>query len=244
MSKTVSWIVAAAGITAAVSGCERAPSVEEIRQVPYESTVVAAHMTDHFYRMSELQRALINGDLAATKDPAAWLADHPTSAAVPEAWTELLVPFRSAANRVVEARDIQAAATATAQAAGACGSCHEMLGADIGFPVEAAPVEGSDVIPHMQRHAWASGRMWEGLLGPSALVWQEGARLLGEAPLAPAQLDAPIEVLSEVSELERRVHALGAQAVEADDQDNRAEIYGRLLGTCARCHRLTGVGSI
>ena len=244
MRKISVWTVAATALTAGLTACERAPSVEEARQVQYESSVVAAHMTDHFYRVSELQRAVLNGDLDAARDPAAWLADHPTSAAVPAEWTEFLRPFRSAANRVLEARDVQAAATATAQVAGACGSCHESLGAEVGFAVDSAPVEGAEVVPHMQRHAWASGRMWEGLHGPSVVVWQEGAKVLREEPLAPAELDAPIEVLSEVSELEKRVHDLGAQALEADTQGRRAEIYGQFLGTCVRCHRLTGSGPV
>jgi cytochrome c553 len=34
---------------------------------------------------------------------------------------------------------------------------------------------------------------------------------------------------------------LGFEARRLQDPDHRAGIYGRLLGTCARCHSLMGI---
>jgi mono/diheme cytochrome c family protein len=86
--------------------------------------------------------------------------------------------------------------------------------------------------------------MWEGMIVPSGVVWDGGAEVLAEAPLAPSDLSADIEVLAEVSEMEGVVHRLGAEAIGVTSQADRARLYGEFLGTCASCHRKTGRGSI
>ena len=96
----------------------------------------------------------------------------------------------------------------------------------------------------MARHAWASGRMWEGLVAPSGVVWDGGAEVLGEAPLAPADLSADLEVLAEVSEMEAAVHAMGSAAIGLTEQEDRASVYGEFLSTCAACHDKTGQSKI
>ena len=96
----------------------------------------------------------------------------------------------------------------------------------------------------MARHAWASGRMWEGLVAPSGVVWNAGAEVLSEAALAPADLAAALEVLAEVTEMENAVHAMGAEATGITGQRERARLYGRFLATCAACHDKTGTGDI
>jgi cytochrome c553 len=75
-------------------------------------------------------------------------------------------------------------------------------------------------------------------------VWDGGAEVLGEAPLAPAELSADLEVLAEVSEMEAAVHAMGSAAIGLTEQEDRARVYGEFLGTCAACHEKTGQGSI
>jgi cytochrome c553 len=86
--------------------------------------------------------------------------------------------------------------------------------------------------------------MWEGLIAPSGVVWDGGAEVLAEAPLAPAELSADIEVLAEVSEMEEAVHTLGAEAVGITLPEERARVYGEFLSTCAACHEKTGRGRI
>jgi cytochrome c553 len=242
---TLGLAIAAALLTGVLAGCgEGGGSEEEARSTEYTPAVVAAHMKDHFYRATEIQRAVINGSLESVAEPAAWMAEHPTSAAMPAAWESWIRPMRHAAVRAVEAPDLLSAARATAELAAACGGCHEALAKDVGFAVEAAPVEGAERVPHMQRHAWAAGRMWEGLVGPSSVVWDGGARILGEAPLSTDEFEADIEVLAEVAAIERRVHELGGEALEAVESEDRARLYGEFLATCARCHQATGAGPI
>ena len=180
----------------------------------------------------------------AVREPAEWMAEHVNSAAMPKEWVTHAEAMHKAARRAADATDIAAAAQATASMGAACGNCHLALEANVGFAVESAPPEGEGAATHMGRHAWASGRMWEGLVAPSGVVWDGGAEVLSEAPLAPAELEVELEVLSEVAEMEGKVHALGAEAVGLTGQKERARVYGEFLATCAACHEKTGKGKI
>jgi len=210
----------------------------------YPREVLQAHMKDHFFKATEIQVAVINGDLAAVREPALWMAEHAKSAAMPDEWSQHASAMYAAASRAAEASDLMSAAQATAAMGAECGNCHRALGAEVGFAVDVAPSQGEGATPHMARHAWASGRMWEGLIASSGIVWDGGAEVLSEAPLAPAELSAELEVLAEVSEMEAAIHSMGAEAVGVSTPRERALLYGEFLGTCAVCHEKTGRGRI
>ena len=96
---------------------------------------------------------------------------------------------------------------------------------------------------HMQRHRWAADRMWAGLVTDSEEAYTAGARVLhedalheGEMPGHEAQPDGRLAAITGL------VHQLGADAEAAEDWDTRANVYGRLLATCAACHRLLQAG--
>jgi len=210
----------------------------------YPREVLQAHMKDHFFKATEMQVAVINGDLTAVREPAEWLASHANSAAMPKEWESYAEAMHTWALRASEATDIVVAAEATAAMGAACGNCHVALNAEVGFAVDAAPPVGEGAAQHMGRHAWAAGRMWEGLLAPSGVVWDGGAEVLAEAPLAPAELSVDLELLAEVSELESTVHSMGTQAIGLTAPEERARVYGQFLSTCADCHKKTGRGKI
>lgn len=234
-------------VAAGLAGCgERsAPESEsESASTEYPREVLAAHMQDHFYKATEMQVAVINGDLAALREPAEWMANHANSAAMPAEWSPHAEAMHTAALRAAEASELEEAARATAVMAAECGNCHQALGAEVAFAVEEAPPAGEDARSHMLRHAWASGRLWEGMVMPSGVVWDEGAEALSESPLAPSEIPADIEVLAEVSELAASVHSLGAEAIGLSTQEERARMYGQFLATCAACHDKTGQGPI
>jgi cytochrome c553 len=210
----------------------------------YPREVLQAHMKDHFFKATEMQVAVINGDLAAVREPALWMAGHVKSAALPDEWSQHASAMYSAARRAADASDLASAAQVTAAMGAECGNCHQALGAEVGFAVVKAPPRGEGAGPHMARHAWASGRMWEGLIAPSGVVWDGGAEVLSEAPLVPAELSAGLEVLAEVSEMEAAIHSMGAEAIGIATQADRARVYGKFLGTCAACHEKTGRGQI
>ena len=234
-------------ISLALTACgdRTTPEAEvETAATEYPREVLQAHMKDHFYKATEMQVAVINGDLEAVREPALWMAEHANSAAMPEEWSPHAEAMHAAARDAAEAADLMAAAQATAAMGAECGNCHKALGAEVGFAVDAAPPEGEGAGPHMGRHVWASGRMWEGLIAPSGVVWDGGAEVLAEAPLAPAELSADLDVLAEVSEMEASIHSMGAEAVGLTEQAERAAVYGNFLTTCAACHEKAGRGKI
>jgi len=229
----------------ALPGCgDRSTPEAEPANTTYPREVLQAHMKDHFYRATEMQLAVINDDLEGLREPAEWMADHASSAAMPEEWISHAAAIHAAARSAATAEDLPSAATAVARMAGECGNCHLAFGAEVGFAIEKAPPKGEGTKPHMGRHAWASGRLWEGLIAPSGVVWDGGAEVLAEAPLSPPDLSADIDVLAEVTRMEGEVHALGAGAVGMTLQEERARVYGELLATCATCHEKTGRGRI
>ena len=231
-------------LMALVACGDRSTPEAETASIEYPREVLQAHMKDHFYRATEMQLAVINDDLEGLREPAVWMAEHASSAAMPEEWRSHAASMHAAARNAATAEDLASAAVATAAMASECGNCHLALGAEVGFAVENAPPEGEGAKPHMGRHAWASGRLWEGLIAPSGVVWDGGADVLAEAPLAPSELSADIDVLAEVSELEEAVHTLGIDAVGITVQEDRARVYGEFLATCAACHEKTGRGRI
>ena len=231
-SLTLSAAVLLAGAACGDGG--RAPEAEQ----------VAAHMEDHFAKADELQRAVIAGDLAAAKAPAEWIVDHAEMPNMPAEWEPYLPPMRDAARVVAGATDLVTAAKATARMGAACGTCHRALGAHVQFDIEGALAEGGDAVSHMQRHVWASGRLWEGLVVPSGEVWQSGAQALDEVPLVPEEVTEDSAIFAQVKGTANHVHELGAAARQAGDADTRAAVYGEFLATCASCHKATGTNAI
>jgi hypothetical protein len=140
----------------------------------------------------------------------------------------------------------------------ACGQCHHAL--DRGPPIKLEPApEGEDIQMHMRRHYWAVERMWEALLADSTTEFQSAAELLAEAPLHGTR-NPDEESHTGVTRLAYEVHDLGfAAAVEGKVREDeyvprpgepveddpttwsQAEIFGRLLSTCAECHTMLEV---
>ncbi len=216
----------------------------EDEDAPPPSEQVKAHMAEHFHRASDLQRAVVNGDMAAIAADAEWIAEHSKMEGAPATWDSYLEEMNAAADVAKDAPDLYTAAKATARVGAACGECHRAHGAKVKFDIEGALKEGGDAISHMQRHVWASGRLWEGLVVPSAEVWQSGAKALDEVPLVPEEVTDDEELMTEAQVTANRVHELGASARQALDPDMRAATYGELLATCSRCHVAMGVGQI
>jgi hypothetical protein len=196
----------------------------------------ADHMQEHFAQVEAVRDALIAGDLSAAKEPASWLAGHEAMEGIPTGWEQHVAQMQRTAQLVVDAEAIEVAATATGEMGGICGGCHQGLDEGAQFTIVVVPAEESGVVAHMLRHEWAVDRLWEGLIGPSDESWAAGAAALGEAALEPQ--DTP----EEVGVLARRVHELGAEAVETFGFTDRAVLYGQLLTTCARCHELMEAG--
>ena len=211
---------------------------EAVKGQPPDSLV--AHMHEHQLSISQVKAGVITGDLDSIREPARWLAEHPTPVAVPAAWYSHVESMRAAARKALTAIDTATAGQAAAQMASACGSCHDANNIYDQFEYLGEPEDELGTVEHMLRHQWAADRMWEGLIGPSEDAWFQGTNLLLEVPLTPKEMSAENEATEIVREMARNVHSLAASAQMEGDYARRVEMYGQFLGNCAACHKALG----
>ena len=132
------------------------------------------------------------------------------------------------------------AATALAQVVLACGTCHVALGRGPIYPAPA-PDDGSNVLETaMLDHQWASERLWEGVTGPWDNAWERGAAALAVIEVF-GDPGSEIVLTDDLQRREQQLREIGEQAMITTALDERAVLYGRLLGTCGECHQQIGV---
>ncbi len=204
-------------------------------RAPTDATSVRARMLAHFEAVSELQRAIARGQLDDAKAQARWLVDldEPQLAG----WKPYVDEMRAAARDVVAAPDVPTAAALAARLGRACSRCHEAQGAVVTFAWEPVLDEDPALQVQMKRHQWAAARLWEGLVGPSDVMWNEGTSVLAAAHL-DAALAAGGTPRGDVTALVAHVRELATRAGTVTDPDARGQLYGELLSTCAGCHAL------
>jgi cytochrome c556 len=233
MIERVSLGAVAGAVVLGLAGCGRPK--------PQEPGPESARMAEHFVRAGQLYAAVAGGRLDSVQVRAQEILDHETGEGLPARSQRYVRELRSFTALAVRAPDVESAASAVARAGAACGACHTSLrrgpmypGGTLGPPV---PSE-AHVEERMRRHRWAADRMWEGLIGPSDEAWNSGAEILKDAALYTDALTRDLARYEEVTKLAWTVHEIGARADMVKDRDHRAELYGELLGTCARCHAL------
>lgn len=207
-----------------------------------EVTPIGDLMRGHFVRARDARDAMVSGDLDVAGRHMAWLATHQRADDLPENLRPLLTEMQTEAGHFADAETLTEAGTALAQTLTRCGNCHRA--AEAGPEIATPPMpEGDDLAAHMLRHQWAADRMWAGLVTDSEETYVSGARILREASLHEGELpgsdDHPPERITAIT---THVHELGFNAEQAEDWAERANIYGRLLATCAACHRLLDGG--
>jgi cytochrome c553 len=193
------------------------------------------HMWKHFTAISQLQRAIARGHLDEAKELANWIATHPELPQ--EGWEPYLDQLHGAALEVAGAKDLPTAATLATKLVRACSKCHEARGAIVTFAWELQPEDGPALQVQMKRHQWAAARLWDGLVGPSDELWNEGAGVLATAHLDTLQASGGT-TRGDVTALAAHVRELALRAVKLEDTDARAQLYGELLSTCAGCHQI------
>lgn len=197
------------------------------------SPATQLHMHGRYGRVEGVRDALVVGDLVVAKRHAKGLETPLSPEEVPERVEGMrdVVPARSRTLR--RASSLAQGARAFAQLMLACGQCHER--AEVRWPWDAPALpEGNSLQQHMDRHAWAADRMWEGLMLGDVERFDSGARQLAEAPLTPEALQGTHE--ARVGALAQRVHRRARQAPRAKDMAERSAIYGDVLAACADCH--------
>lgn len=216
-----------------IAGCRSGG--EEVRaptRVGEEPSEVAQTrpMAEHFLQITAIKDAVVAGDLAATKEPAKWLTEELVADDLPLRWRSHVPAVKRAAQGVIDASDLEAAAYATAEAAAVCGQCHQETEIELQPSTEPDPLKDDTQFAYMGRHAWGASRMWDGLVAPSDEEWQRGIKAFMEAPLHAK--DAP----EELTKLANRVHGIAATAASQTEPADRAGHFAALIATCADCH--------
>jgi cytochrome c553 len=201
---------------------------------PPPSAKVGDVMLDHFLITSWARDAVVAGLLEPMKAPLIALADYQYGDEMPAGWAPRLAQLQAAARATSSATTLEAAAMGVATMGRICGECHTEKHA--GPPVLPLPAldqqSARDTVPErMERHMFAVQVLWEGLTVPSEPTWKSGADALLRAPEQldqelPATFDKDLQV----------VHGLGVQARDATTLSERADVFGRLIATCADCH--------
>lgn len=191
--------------------------------------VMHAHLTDALL----IRKAVVAGTPERAADPAAALAKAENPEDLPPAWRQAVARMQQIAARINDGTSAAQVAGATADLGVACGGCHQSMGGPKASSAPPPP-EGSALAERMQRHAWATERLWEGLVVPSSEAWNAGAKALSGAPF-PAEVlkQGGVHGRSAANDFAKLVgKAPGKKTVE-----ERAALYAELLVTCGGCHR-------
>jgi cytochrome c556 len=200
---------------------------------------VAPRMRGHFARAADLYDAVAAGDLSSARAQAEAISQEETGAGLAGRAKAYIEQMNTFAGLAARAPDVATASTAVAQVGATCGSCHAAMKQGPHYAVvEGPPPAATAVETRMLRHRWAADRLWEGLIGPSDTAWAAGASALIDAPLYTDALTREVEQYEPVTALAWTVHDIGARARMDQDHAARTQLFGQLLGTCARCHEL------
>lgn len=196
-------------------------------------------MQANFLVAVDARNAVIDGDLVRAIEAFNWIAEQNFDGMLPDKWKPFSARLQEAALAGAQAQTLQDAAHRVAAMAQRCGDCHRnfTVGEDHGGEEAQgfAPVGPEHVETRMTRHQWAADELWHGLVIPSDKTWQEGAKILIDAPLEPPrQRDggSDPQLAAEIADLRK----LGQRALDVEDVGARVEVYGAMLGRCAGCH--------
>lgn len=200
-------------------------------------------MREHFLKVREARQALVGDDIEGARSAMAWLAaNDPGFDAVPAALRPNLEAMREQAGAFGEATTLTEASMAFAGMLNYCGECHQHIEGGPEFAMPPGP-DGDALQDQMQRHRWAIERMWEGIVSRNLETYTDGATVMNEVELRAAELPQGVLEPERVDAIITHVRELSAAAKESTDWEDRSENFGRLLATCATCHRALGVGA-
>ena len=204
-------------------------------------TAEVPEMHKNLSKTVDIQTGVVQGDLEKAQDAASWIINREGRIPFPsggESYEEEVLEY---ASRIVAARDLPAVAAETSRLASACGGCHQAMGGGPSFVVGGSVPRGESQEALMVRHLWSVDRMWEGLVGPSEEAWMAGAKAMAETEPTLARAFRGSDMPGRAEEFLREINLLATEALNAYDLGQRADVYGRLLATCNRCHTSRGI---
>jgi len=193
-------------------------------------------MRAHLSTATAARNAVIAGKPQAARDAARSLEFLNPENSIPPDWLPYVVDLKMEAWLLENSPDLPSAGFKVAQIGQACAACHAGLRAG---PVVTPSAVPQRVFPQkdvMKRHAWAVDWMWVGLLANDQTAWAKGASELSNSPFASVILDEYPE--QKFMDLEDKLHSLAADGEAATTPDKRTLVFGKLLATCSRCHRV------
>ena len=203
------------------------------------AATVRPRMREHFARGQAIRDAVIRADLAAVREPATWLAEHPQDDLPAAAQSNVRDMQRLAAD-VAKAADLPQAARGMARLAASCGSCHTAINVTPTLMAALPRREDTTLPGHMRKHYRAADLLYRGLVVPSEHSWNLGADALSGDPVE-LELRRDAKPQPEIEALATRLHGLAQEARAAVDAQTRSEVYGRMLETCSECHKRQNV---
>jgi len=217
------------------------PASSKPRQVvpppakPPASAAIGDVMADHFKITSWARDAVTAGVIEPLREPLYLLADYRYDDVKLGGWTARIAELQTTARLTADAENLDAAAMGVATMARICGECHRENGVHPETAATPPPLVRSQqgALPdRMMQHVWASTLLWEGLVAPSDALWEGGVRALEAASSGELDRELPSEFAADL----REVSVLAARANEATTLEQRADVYGLVLATCAGCH--------
>jgi mono/diheme cytochrome c family protein len=191
--------------------------------------LVRMHMHENFGLVRAIEHLLVRGKLDDAKELARGISQAPDEPGS-SAWATSTALVRDRAAAIAAATTVDEAVHAVARLGTACAECHIATGTTPDLAVATTPpVDTDELSARMTRHRWATDRLWEGLIAPSDEIWSAGLDVLAAAPLPASELGKAREPLA------RKLQRTADRARTTKPQD-RAQVYGDMLATCAACH--------
>jgi cytochrome c553 len=212
----------------AIAGCDVDVNHSTL---PAELRAVSERMHLRFAAVERIERGIVTSRLGEVHHAASTIATLDDPEALP-AWQPYLAGVKRAATDLTAADDVAEAAHHEAELGRQCARCHIATGTQLAFRDRPHPDAGVHIQHTMAGHQWGVARMWEGLIGPNEERWLSGARVLQRAPLMYIANGESLAISDDVL----IVRMISSRAVLVRSSQERAALFGRLLGTCARCH--------
>lgn len=213
-------------------------STEEARDQPpapislRDPVLTRFHMQRRFDSLREVERELLDGKLDAAKERARALTIPSTDPGLAAFDLESKAVTR-AAEELAAAPSIDEALRREARVGIACAECHFRAQKPPTFAIASlVPDDRNTEASRMARHAWATDRLWEGLVAGDDQHWWQGLVVLAQTHPPKRTLAADLGELVRA----RAREAMDRRLRNTETLDERGRLYGEMLVACAGCH--------
>jgi cytochrome c556 len=201
--------------------------------VPPEGSSLDRIMQAHFKDALLIRQSVIDGKPEQAAQAATVIANIKDLDKLPEGWQPFVEHMQETAKRFRDSTTAAAAAGAAADLGVSCGLCHQKHGGPKPS-TDPLPPMGTTIETRMQRHIWATERLWEALALPSNDAWKAGVNALSTEPFPKEFLkEGGVDVRTSANDFTKLVGKASAKKTT----EQRAELYAELLVTCGTCHQ-------